>query len=139
MKSYKSLVVILNDSMKKSIENLYKRKLTGGRRHPLRTRRKYEIDRYPNEALLGKQIVTIRKTRGNTKKNALKKIDFANISIGLQVKKSAIIKVLENKANNDYQRRGVITKGTILETKNGKCRVISKPGQDGVVNAIKYA
>ncbi len=125
--------------MKKSIENLSKRKLTGGKKHPLRTRRKHEIDRYPNEALLGKQIVVQRRARGNNTKNALKKIDFANVSIGSQVQKLKIIKVLENKANNDYQRRGVITKGAILETENGKCVVISKPGQSGVVNAIKYA
>ena len=76
---------------------------------------------------------------GNNIKNALKKIDYVNVSIGSKVKKLKIIKVLENKANNDYQRRGVITKGAILETENGKCRVISKPGQDGVVNAIKYS
>ncbi|MBP2624439.1 MAG: 30S ribosomal protein S8e [Nitrosopumilaceae archaeon] len=125
--------------MKKSIENLSKRKLTGGKKHPLRTRRKYEIDRYPNEAQLGKQITIKRRARGNNIKNALKKIDYVNVSIGSKVKKLKIIKVLENKANNDYQRRGVITKGAILETENGKCRVISKPGQDGVVNAIKYS
>ena len=47
-----------------------------------------------------------------------------------------IIKVLENGTNNDYQRRGVITKGAILETDEGKCRVISRPGQSGTVNAI---
>jgi len=47
-----------------------------------------------------------------------------------------IIKVLENATNNDYQRRGVISKGAILETEEGKCRVVSRPGQHGTVNAI---
>ena len=47
-----------------------------------------------------------------------------------------IIKVLENGTNNDYQRRGVITKGAILETDEGKCRVVSRPGQNGTINAI---
>ena len=37
--------------MRKSIENLGGRKFTGGRIIPNRTRRKFEIDRYPNEAL----------------------------------------------------------------------------------------
>lgn len=124
--------------MKKSIENMYKRKLTGGRKHPLRNRRKYEIDGYPNEALFGKQITIVRRTRGNNKKTALKNIDFANVTLlDSTVKKLKIIKILENKANNDYQRRGVITKGAILEVENGKCKVISKPGQDGVVNAVQ--
>ena len=47
-----------------------------------------------------------------------------------------IIKVLENGTNNDYQRRGIISKGAILETEEGKCRVVSRPGQHGTVNAI---
>jgi small subunit ribosomal protein S8e len=53
-----------------------------------------------------------------------------------KVKKVKIIKVLENATNNDYQRRGIITKGAILETEAGKCRVVSKPGQTGIVNAV---
>jgi len=47
-----------------------------------------------------------------------------------------LVKVLENPTNSDYQRRGVITKGAILETEDGKCRVVSKPGQHGIVNAV---
>ena len=54
----------------------------------------------------------------------------------LKQKKVKILKVLENATNNDYQRRGVISKGAILETAEGKCRVVSRPGQHGVVNAI---
>ncbi len=123
--------------MRKSVENLATSKLTGGRRHPLRTRRKYEIDRYPNEALRGKQVTVTRKVRGKNQKTALKTIDFVNLAIpNSKVKKTKIVRVLENSTNNDYQRRGVITKGAILETEDGKCRVVSKPGQHGTVNAI---
>jgi small subunit ribosomal protein S8e len=56
--------------------------------------------------------------------------------IGNIIKKTKIIRVLENPTNNDYQRRGVITKGAIIETEDGKCKVVSRPGQDGVVNGI---
>jgi len=123
--------------VRKSIENLATSKLTGGRRIPLRTRRKYEIDRYPNEALSGKQVTVTRKVRGKNQKTALKTIDFVNLAIpNSKVKKTKIVRVLENSTNNDYQRRGVITKGAILETEDGKCRVVSKPGQHGTVNAI---
>ena len=67
----------------------------------------------------------------------MKTIDFVNLSApNAKVKKSKILKVLENPTNNDYQRRGVITKGAILETQDGKCKVVSRPGQDGAVNAI---
>jgi len=123
--------------VRKSVENLATSKITGGRRVPLRIRRKYETDRYPNEATNGAQITITRRVRGNNKKTALKSIDFVNLSTGeSKVKKSKIIKVLENATNNDYKRRGIITKGAILETQEGKCRVVSKPGQNGIVNAI---
>ncbi len=123
--------------VRKSIENLATSKITGGRRHPLRVRRKYEIDRYPNEPLIGPASTVTRKVRGKNKKTALKTIDFVNLAIpNAKVKKVKIVKVLENPTNSDYQRRGVITKGAILETEDGKCRVVSKPGQHGAVNAV---
>ena len=123
--------------MRKSVENLATSKITGGRRVPLRIRRKYETDRYPNEPINGAQVTVTRRVRGNNQKTALKTIDFVNLATGeAKVKKTKIIKVLENATNNDYQRRGIITKGAILETAEGKCRVVSKPGQNGIVNAI---
>ena len=122
--------------MRKSIENLATSKITGGRRHPLRTRRKYEIDRFPNEPIIGEEVTVTRKVRGKNLKTSLKTIDFVNLAINSEVKKVKIIRVLENATNNDYQRRGVISKGAVLETKEGKCRVVSRPGQHGVVNAI---
>ena len=123
--------------MRKSVENLATSKITGGRRVPLRIRRKYEIDRYPNEPINGAQVTVTRRVRGNNQKTALKTIDFVNLATGeAKVKKTKIIKVLENATNNDYKRRGIITKGAILETAEGKCRVVSKPGQIGIVNAI---
>lgn len=123
--------------MRKSVENLATSKITGGRRHPLRIRRKYEIDRYPNEAINGAQVTVTRHVRGKNRKTALKSIDFVNLATGdAKVKKSKILKVLENNTNNDYKRRGIITKGAILETEDGKCRIVSKPGQIGIANAI---
>jgi len=122
--------------VKKSIENLGTSKITGGRRHPLRSRRKYELDRFPNEALIGEQITITRKVRGKNLKTAIKTIDSVNLAIDSTTKRVTIIKVLENATNNDYQRRGIISKGAILETEEGKCRVVSRPGQHGTVNAI---
>jgi len=122
--------------VRKSVENLATSKITGGVRHPLRIRRKYETDRYPNEALAGAQVTVTRRTRGGNSKTALKTIDFVNlVTEGNRVKKTKILKVLENPTNNDYKRRGVITKGAILETEDGRCKIVSRPGQDGVANA----
>ena len=123
--------------MKKSVEGLKTSKITGGIRHPLKTRQKFQIDRYPNEALMGEQETATRKTRGNNRKTALKTVNHVNLVLpGAKTKRSKIVRVLENQTNNDYQRRGVITKGAILETEDGKCKVVSRPGQNGVINAI---
>lgn len=50
--------------------------------------------------------------------------------------KSKLLRVVRNPANVDYQRRGVITKGAIVDTEAGQARVTSRPGQHGVINAI---
>ena len=122
--------------MKRSVENLATSKITGGRRRPLRSRKKHETNRFPNEALVGEQITVTRKVRGKNVKTAIKTIDTVNLIIDLKAKKVKILKVLENATNNDYQRRGIISKGAILETAEGKCRVMSRPGQHGIVNAV---
>ena len=123
--------------MRKSVENLATSKITGGRRSPLRIRRKYETDRYPNEAINGAQVTVTRRVRGSNNKVALKSIDFVNLATGVsKVIKSKIIKVLDNATNNDYRIRGIISKGAILETKEGKCKIVSKPGQTGIANAV---
>jgi len=123
--------------MRKSVENLKTSKITGGIRHPLKSRRKFHIDRYPNEALMGEQVTVTRKTRGNNRKTSLKTANTVNIVLADgKIKRSEIVKVLANQTNNDYQRRGVITKGAIVETKDGECKIVSRPGQDGTLNGI---
>ena len=53
-----------------------------------------------------------------------------------KTEKVEITRVIKNPVNVDYDRRGVITRGTMIETPLGVARVTSRPGQDGVVNAI---
>lgn len=124
--------------MRKSIENLAGRKLTGGRRIANRSRRKFEIDRYPNEAIAGKADIVTRRTRGDNVKAAFKTAEFANVVErgANKVTKTKILRVTRNPANRDYERRGVISKGAVIETEAGSALVTSRPGQDGVVNAV---
>lgn len=125
--------------MKKSIENLSGRKYTGGRKIAMRSRRKFEIDRYPNEAIIGSNVKVTRRVRGDNSKTALKTVEFANVSNVEENKttRSKILRVIKNTANKDYERRGVITKGTVIETELGLARVISRPGQVGLINAVQ--
>ena len=124
--------------MRKSIENLGGRKFTGGRTIPNRIRRKSEIDRYPNEAIAGPVQNITRRVRGNNIKTAFKSSEYVNINDqdNKRTVKAKITRVTKNPANKDYERRGVITKGAILETELGLARVLSRPGQDGVINAV---
>jgi small subunit ribosomal protein S8e len=49
---------------------------------------------------------------------------------------SKILQVVRNPANRDYERRGVISRGALLETESGMARVVSRPGRDGCINAV---
>ena len=81
----------------------------------------------------------MRKHGGNEKVRLLK-VNEANISDASgKTSKVDILRVMENPANVDYDRRGVITKGTMVATSLGTARVTSRPGQDGIVNAILVA
>lgn len=124
--------------MKKPVENLAKRKASGGRRRAMRGRRKHENDRYPGEPVIGVKEIIVRRVRASNLKLAVKTIDFANVvdPQSKKVSKTKITKVTRNPSNKDYERRGVITKGAIIETEAGTARVVSRPGQDGVVNAV---
>ena len=124
--------------MKKPYENLEKRKVTGGRRRPYRGRRKYEKDGYPAEPTIGPRRIELKRVRGGNYKAVLKQDEYANVtdkSTG-ETKKVRIIRVLKNRADRDYERRGVLTKGAIIETEIGKAVITSRPSQDGVINAV---
>jgi small subunit ribosomal protein S8e len=122
----------------KAVENLRKRKPTGGKRRPNRSRRAFEADDYPFETVVGDTVRSPKRTRGGTLSFGLRAAADANVFDGSSGKtvKSKIVRVSANKANREYERRGVITRGAIIETELGSARVTSKPSDDGVVNAV---
>ena len=119
--------------------DLHKRKRTGGKKRPWRKKRKYELGSFPTETTLGPvERRNVARRRGGNIKVRLVEAKMANVSdpdTG-ETKKVEITRVVKNPANVDYDRRGVITKGTIIETPLGLAVVTSRPGQDGVVNAV---
>lgn len=118
--------------------NLQKKKLTGGRKRMNRGKRKYEQGTYPAETTLGEpKRKSTRGFGGNTKIKLLteKYASVTDVKSG-KTEKAEILRVIKNRANVDYNRRGVITKGAEIETSIGTARVTSRPGNDGVINAI---
>jgi small subunit ribosomal protein S8e len=90
------------------------------------------------EPLEGEQVVVVRRTRGGTPKWGLRSAAFANVldPATRKLQRAKILRVLANPANRDYERRRVITKGAVIETEFGRARVLSRPAQDAVVNAV---
>lgn len=123
--------------MTRSLENLAKRRPTGGRTRASRGRRAYERDGYSVEPLVGTASTRKARRRGGRVSSAVIFADHANVSdpSGKSVK-SKIVRVKSSPANRDYERRGVITRGAVLETEAGEAVVTSRPTADGVVNAV---
>ena len=113
------------------------RKPSGGRYHAFRGKRKYELAGSPVMTKLDteKKARIIRSLGGN-KKHALLSTNQINLTSKGKTSKNEILNVIENPANPNLVRPNIITKGALVETKLGKARVTSRPGQDGCVNGI---
>ena len=118
--------------------SLRKRKLSGGKKRAYRTKKKFEQGGFPAETILGEpKRKTSRGFGGNTKVRVLSD-KFASVTDPKtgKTQKTQITRVVRNAANVDYNRRGVITKGAEIETALGLAKVTSRPGDDGVINAV---
>ena len=118
--------------------SLRKRKRTGGRKRAYRVKRNFEKGGFPAETILGETKRRNSRGYGGNIKTRVLSDKFACVTDPKSGKteKTEIIRVVKNKANVDYDRRGVITKGAEIETSLGLARVTSRPGGDGVINAI---
>jgi small subunit ribosomal protein S8e len=118
--------------------SLRKRKLTGGKKRAYRSKKLYEAAGYPAETTLGEPRRKCKRSiGGNVRVKALSD-KFASVTDPKSGKteKTEIVRVVKNGANVDYNRRGVITKGAEIETGLGTAKVTSRPGSDGVINAV---
>ena len=114
-----------------------KRKITGGKKKSYRTKRRFESGRFVAETQVGQRDVKTCVVRGGDTKLRLHSENFANVDIPAErrTEKVEITRVVRNPVNADYDRRRIITRGTVIATKLGEAVVTSRPGQDGVVNA----
>ena len=115
-----------------------KRKVSGGRYISARKKRKFEIGRAPTLTKLDKKELRTIRTKGGNEKLRLLRSDIANLfdSKTKTYSKVKVKTVVENPANRHFIRRNIITKGAVIETDKGKAKVTSRPGQDGIINAI---
>jgi len=116
------------------------RKISGGLKGKhVKVKRKYLSGRYPLNPTVGEVTeVKILRARGGNCKLKVKTVSVANVYIPSQKKTARVkvLKVIDNPSNRNLARRGVITRGAVIQTELGKAIVTSRPGQDGVVNAV---
>jgi len=115
-----------------------KRKPSGGLLRSSRAKRKSELAGFAaNTKLSEKQKVKQKRTIGGNSKVSI----LATNKISVADKKGKItstemVNVIENPANPHLVRRNILTKGAIVDTKLGKAKITSRPGQGGAVSAI---
>lgn len=118
--------------------NLHKKKITGGRKRRYRAKRSFESGSYPIETKLGEAVRKIEKRGSNILKIKILKEKYANITNTSKGKteKAEILRVIRNPVSVDYNRRKIMTRGCIIETSLGEATITSRPGQNGVINAV---
>ena len=114
------------------------RKPTGGVIKANRKSMKYQAGSEPIKTTLGKIKAKKVKTYGGNSKLKLSSTDTANVidKQSKSMKKAHVLDVIENKANPHFVRQKVITKGALIKTDLGICKVTSRPGQYGTVDAV---
>ncbi len=115
-----------------------RRRSTGAKIHSAHKKRKSRMGRNPVETKIGDDRKKIVRTRGANEKIKAYSLGMINVT---DTKKNKTVQVQikkldENKASVDYQRRSILTKGAIVETKLGKVKITSRPGQIGQANGV---
>lgn len=113
------------------------KKITGGRYHANRKKRKHELPGIPRIVKLRAKKTKTLRGRGGNKKKVLLSIDVANIMDKKGKSKIAkITNVIETKSNRFLARQNILVKGAIIDTELGKARITNRPTQEGAVNAV---
>lgn len=120
------------------VQNRSKRKSSGGRYKTGQAKKLHQRGRKATMTAVGIKTLRSVRTKGGSRKLKLLREEVANVydSKTKKYTKAKIKTILETPANQNYARRNIITKGTLIDTEAGKAKVTGRPGQDGIVNAV---
>jgi small subunit ribosomal protein S8e len=121
------------------IQSKSKRKPSGARyKSKIIKKRQHLIGRLPAMTKIGTRRLQNIRARSATSKLRLLKAEKVNLydPKSKTYSKEEIKNVVDSPADKNFIRRKIMTKGTIIETSKGNAKVTSRPGQDGVVNAV---
>jgi len=121
------------------VQSKSKRKPSGARyKSKIVIKRQHLIGRLPAHTKVGaKAVQSIRARSAQVKFRSLR-LDKANVFDPKTRTYSieTITTVVNNPADKNFIRRNIMTKGGIIKTTKGDARITSRPGQDGMVNAV---
>ncbi len=112
------------------------KKISGGKYIANRKKKAYERKGQKKNVKLGEEKRKIKRIRGGNFKALLLKGKFINVKIKDKIKKIEIKNILETPSNRFLARQNIITKGTIVDTEEGKVKVTNRPTQEGNINGI---
>ena len=116
----------------------YGRKITGGKYHKLRKKRKHALTNVERKVKKKERKGKIVRGRGGTTKTTLLSEDYANVTDPetKKTKKSKIKNVLETPSNRFLARQNILIKSAVIETELGKAKITNRPSQEGSVQAV---
>jgi len=100
-----------------SRDSMHKRRHTGARRIPIRSKRKYELGRQAANTKLGDKKVHEVRVRGGNKKFRALKLDAGNWNWPSEAtsRKARILTVVYNATSNELVRTNTLVKGAIVQ------------------------
>lgn len=115
-----------------------RKKASGGKLTQSRSKRRYELGREATMTRIGQTSRKVQRGLGGNTKAILMLGSEANVydPKSKSTKKAKIVTVKSNPANPHYVQRNILNKGTVIQTDAGDARITSRPGQDGVINAV---
>merc|ERR1712110_385006 len=99
-----------------SRDHWHKRRATGGKKCPIRKKRKFELARPPAMTKLAPQRIHTLRTRGGNKKYRALRLDTGNFAWASEAtaRKTRIIDVVYNACNNELVRTKTLVKNAIV-------------------------
>jgi len=114
------------------------RKITGGKYHQNRKKRKTETRKQERIVKLSDTKKKRLRVRSGVKKTILLSSNIVNLlnKKTHKTEKAKIKNVVETPQNRFLARQNILAKGAIIETEKGKAKITNRPSQEGQINAI---
>ncbi len=115
-----------------------KLKTTGGKYNKLRKKKKKDFGNDFIPIKIDKNKVKEVRTYGGNKKRRILRANKMNL-VDTKTGKGEIVKIIsvkENTANPHFVRMNIMTKGAVVETEKGLAKIVSRPGQHGIINGV---